>query len=306
MILCDVARAYSLPGSDFMLNDLVDLHLHSTFSDGLLTPTELVDKAVAIGLRAIAIADHDNVDGVPEAMAAGRLAGIEIVSGVELSVVWRNHQDIHLLGYDFDPYHGPLCRSLAEFRTFRANRSRRILDKVNAQLIQQKQPPLDFVEVAALAGGTMGRPHIGQALVNAGHVPSMEAAFQRYLVPCNVPKRYFPVDEAIEMLHAAGGCAVLAHPPFIKVSEKELEALVDEFIAMGLDGLEVYNSGADNATIDRHLTLARRRDLLVTGGSDFHRDQPGGTELGRGLGNLRISYQTVEEIRARAAGYRTR
>lgn len=288
-----------------MRNDLVDLHLHSTFSDGLLTPAELVDRAVAIGLRAIAIADHDNVGGIPEAIAAGRLAGVEIVSGVELSVVWRDHQDIHLLGYDFDPYHEPLCRSLEEFRLFRASRSRLILDKVNERLVEQQLPPLDFGEVAALAGGTMGRPHIGQALVNAGHVHSMEAAFQRYLVPCNVPKRYFPVDEAIAMLHAAGGCAVLAHPPFIKVSERGLETLVDEFIAMGLDGLEVYNAGADNATIDRHLTLARRRNLLVTGGSDFHRDQPGGVEPGRGQGNLRISYRCVEEIRARAASYRT-
>ena len=287
------------------MNDLVDLHLHSTFSDGLLTPAELVNRAAELGLRAIAIADHDNVDGIPEAIDVGRQAGVEIVSGVELSVAWRDHQDIHLLGYDFDPHHQPLSRSLGEFRDFRANRSRLILGKVNERLVEQKQPPLDFGEVAALAGGTLGRPHIGQALVNAGHVRSMEQAFERYLVPCNVPKRYFPVDEAIDMLHAAGGCAVLAHPPFIKVAEGELETLVVAFIEMGLDGLEVYNSGADNATIDRHLTLARRRNLIVTGGSDFHRVERGGVELGRGQGNLRISYRCVEEIRARAASYRT-
>jgi len=283
------------------MRDLVDLHLHSTFSDGVLTPTELVARAAGLGLRAIAIADHDNVDGIPEAIAAGRQAGVEVMSGVELSVVWQEHQDIHLLGYDFDHNDAALCRALQDFRDFRANRNRQILERVNARLSEQKYQPLDFGEITALAGGTLGRPHIGQALVNAGCVRSMEEAFQRYLVPCNVPKRYFPVDEAIDMLHAAGGCAVLAHPPFIEVSENGLEQLVDEFIDLGLDGMEVYNSGADNATIDRHLTLARRRNLIITGGSDFHRPEPNGIELGKGWGNLKIPYLCVEEIRAVSA-----
>jgi hypothetical protein len=287
------------------MNDRVDLHLHSTFSDGVLTPTELVARAAGLGVRAIAVADHDNVDGVSEVMAAGAVAGVEVLSAVELSVVWREHQDIHLLGYDLDHCDADLCRALRDFRAFRANRSRQILAKVNERLEEHGRAPLNFGEVNALAGGTMGRPHIGQALLNAGYVRSMEEAFQRYLVPCNVPKRYFPIDEAIAMVHAAGGCAVLAHPPFIKVSEKELEKLVDDFIDMGLDGLEVYNSGADNATIDRHLTLARRRNLVVTGGSDFHRDEPGGIDLGLGRGNLRIPYSCVEEIRTCAATYRT-
>ncbi len=287
-----------------MMKDFVDLHLHSTFSDGHLSPAELVARAAGAGLRAIAITDHDNVDGVPEAIAAGRRAGIEIVSGVELSVVWQNYQEIHLLGYDFDPQNAFLQRSLQEFRAFRANRSREILTRVNQRLIDQNKPPLDFAKVADLAGGTLGRPHIGQALLNAGHVRSMEQAFQAYLVPCNIPKRHFPVNDAIDMLHGAGGCAVLAHPPFIGIAERELEGLVDSFIDMKLDGLEVYNGGADNATIDRHLTLARRRNLIVTGGSDFHRDEPAGAELGRWRGDLKISYRCVEEIHARALRYR--
>lgn len=285
------------------MQDLVDLHLHSTFSDGRLTPAELVARAAGLGLRAIAIADHDNVDGIAAAMAAGRHAGVEIISGVELSVVWNEHQDIHLLGYGFD-HNDPVMReALRSFREFRANRSRQILDKVNARLLAQQRHSLDFSAIDALAGGTIGRPHIGQALVNAGHVRDMEEAFQNYLVPCNVAKRFFPMDEAIAMLHAAGGCAVLAHPPFIKASVKELETMVDEFTALGLDGMEVYNSGADNATADRHLTLARRRSLIITGGSDFHRDEAGGVVMGRGKGNLRVPYRCVEEIRSRAARY---
>jgi predicted metal-dependent phosphoesterase TrpH len=286
------------------MQDLVDLHLHSTYSDGVLTPAGLVARAAQAGLRAIAIADHDNVEGIPEAVVAGRQAGVEVLSGVELSVVWQDHHDIHLLGYDFDHNDAALRRALEEFRDFRTNRSHRILDKVNERLVGQKRQPLEFGAVATLAGGTLGRPHIGQALVNAGHVRSMEEAFQSFLVPCNVAKRYFPVDEAIELLHAAGGCAVLAHPPFISVTDQGLEELVDEFLEIGLDGIEVYNSGADNATIDRHLTLARRRNLIITGGSDFHRDEPNGIQLGRGRGNLKISYRCVEEIRARSAVYR--
>ncbi len=285
------------------MENFVDLHLHSTCSDGCLTPSALVARAAALGLSAIAVADHDNVDGVPEAMAAGRQAGVEVVTGVELSVAWQEQQDIHLLGYDFDPHHKGLCRSLHDFRAFRTRRSRRILAGVNERLLEEGKRPLDPTEVKALAAGSLGRPHIGQALLNAGHVGSMELAFQRYLIPCNVPKRYFPIDEAIDLLHAAGGCAVLAHPVFIGISGEALAQLVEQFIALGLDGIEVYHAGADNATIDRHLTLARRHGLIATGGSDFHCDEAGGVELGRGRGNLRVTYRCVEEIHARSASY---
>jgi len=284
--------------------DLVDLHLHSSFSDGALAPAQLVARAGEAGLRAIAIADHDNVDGVSEALTAGRRAGIEVVPAVELSIVWGDRQDLHLLGYEIDPLDPALGRELRDFRDFRADRSRRILEKVNRQLAAEKRSPLEFEAVSARVGGTIGRPHIGQALLAKGHARSMEAAFQRYLVPCNVPKRYFPADQAIALLHAAGGCAVLAHPPFIKATPGELEALVEELAGLGLDGLEVYNSGADNDTVDRHLSLARRRGLIATGGSDFHRDEPGGPEIGRGRGNLTVPYACVEQIRDRVAGLR--
>ncbi len=285
------------------MNDRVDLHMHSTYSDGHLAPVQLVERAVAAGLRAMAIADHDNVDGIAEAMAAGAQAGIEVLSGVELSVVWQQYEELHLLGYAFDPEDAALTGALSEFRDFRAGRSEQILEKVNARLAAEGRRLLDFATVKAAAGGTIGRPHIGQALLAAGHVSRMEEAFQQYLVPCNVPKRYFPVDEAIAMIHAAGGCAVLAHPPFIKATDRELEQLIDELIGLGLDGLEVYNSGADNATVDRHLTLARQKGLIVTGGSDFHRDEPNGVELGKGYGNLKIPYTCVEEIRRKAVSY---
>jgi 3',5'-nucleoside bisphosphate phosphatase len=281
----------------------VDLHLHSTYSDGTLTPAALVAEAAGIGLRAIALADHDNLDGIAEAEAAGVRHGVEIVSGVELSVVWGELRDLHLLGYAFDRTHPGLNAALAEFRAFRTNRNRLILERINAKLAGEGRPPLDFDTVAASAGGTVGRPHLGRALIAAGHVRDMEGAFAGYLTPCNVPKRYFPVDEAIALVHAAGGCAVLAHPIFIGGDPAVLPGLLDILIGHGLDGMESWCGGASNDTVDRLLTLARRKGLIATGGSDFH--QPGaGPALGCGLGNLRIPYQCVEELRARAARYR--
>jgi hypothetical protein len=284
------------------LHGCVDLHLHSTHSDGTLAPAELVAEAVALGLRAIALADHDNLDGLAAATAAGACHGVEILSGVELSVVCGELRDLHLLGYAFDPQHPGLQEAIAGFRAFRANRSRMILERVNANLVSAGKPPLDFTAVAARAGGTLGRPHIGQALLAAGHVRTMEEAFDRYLVPCNVPKRYFPVAEAIALIHAAGGCGVLAHPMFIDVSDTALPGLLDVLLGMGLDGMEVWCGGADNATVDRLLSLARRKGLIATGGSDFH--QPGlWPAMGRGLGNLRIPYRCVEELKERAGKY---
>ncbi len=285
------------------MNQYVDLHLHSTYSDGVLTPTELVNEAAALKLRAIALADHDNVDGIAEALAAGERRGVEVIPAVELSTVWGERQDLHLLGYGFDPCDAMLNRALVDFRTFRTGRSERVLENINRRLVDEGRQPLAFAEVRNLAGGTIGRPHIGRALLAAGYVRDMEDSFARYLVPCNEPKRFFPLDEAIALVHAAGGCTVLAHPPFIGVDDSELEPLLDEYIGLGLDGLEAYCSGATNDAIDRYITLARRKGLIITGGSDFHQPVKGGVVMGTGRGNLKIPYRCVEEIRAAASRY---
>ncbi len=282
------------------MSNLVDLHLHSLFSDGVLTPTQLVAEAAAIGLRAIALADHDNVDGIPEALAAGLEQGVEVITAVELSVIWEDLNDIHLLGYAFDHENAALQRALGEFRDFRAGRSERILSNINQRLVAEGRRPLAFKDVRERAGGTIGRPHIGQALLAAGYVSDMEGAFVRYLVPCNEPKRYFPLQEAIDLIHKAGGCTVLAHPVFINVSEARLAELLDDFIAAGLDGLEAHCSGTGNDGVDRYITMARRKNLIVTGGSDFHQPVKGGVVMGSGRGNLKIPYRCVEEIRAAA------
>jgi 3',5'-nucleoside bisphosphate phosphatase len=280
---------------------LVDLHLHSTCSDGVHDPARLVEMAAAAGLAAIALADHDNIDGIDEAMAAGRLLGVEVLSGVELSVLWESYEDIHLLGYCFDHRHPALRSALQAFRDFRESRNERIVARINERLQQEGRPPIDFAEVQRRAEGTLGRPHIAAVLIDRGCARDNEDAFQRYLVPCNVPKRYFPIDEAIKLIHEAGGAAVLAHPPYITEDRRELARLLVIFAPLGLDGIEAYNNRATNDDIDWYITQARRRGLIVTGGSDYHGLEGGEIVLGGGRGNLRIPYRCVEEIRQAVA-----
>jgi predicted metal-dependent phosphoesterase TrpH len=279
---------------------LVDLHLHSNCSDGANPPARLVELAAAAGLAAIAIADHDNIDGIEEAMAAGRRLQVEVLPAVELSVSWNGFEDIHLLGYCFDHRHPPLAMALREFQEYRERRNGLIVERINERLVEEGLRPLDFEEVRRQAEGTLGRPHIGMQLITKGYVGSMEEAFQRYLVPCNMPKRFFPIGEAIDLIHEAGGVTSLAHPPYITTDREKLKKLLDHFETLGLDGIEAYNNRATNEDIDWFISQARRRDLAVTGGSDFHGTEGEELILGGLRGNLRIPYDCVEEIRRKA------
>jgi len=279
-----------------MTQKFVDLHLHSTRSDGVHPPAEVVRLAAEAGLCAVAIADHDNIDATDEALDAGKRYGVEVIAAVELSVIWEDFSDIHLLGYAFDHRNPELAEALRSFRDFREGRSEQIVARVNEKLFKNGLAPIDFASVAARAGGTVGRPHIAMALIEAGHARDNDDAFRNYLVPCNVPKRYFPIDEAIGLIHRADGVAVLAHPPFITDDRKVFLRLLDDFVALGLDGVEAHNNASSNDDIDWYITQARRRSLIVTGGSDFHGTDPV-IAIGRGKGNLRIPYACVDEIR---------
>ena len=280
------------------MSDYVDLHLHTTCSDGSHSPEEVVRMSAEAGLRAVSICDHDALDGTDEALAAGDKYRVEVITGVELSVVWEQYSDVHLLGYGFDHHNQELCNSLAEFRDFRRNRNVMIVERVNECLKEQGRTPLDVKDVQRRAAGAIGRPHIAMTLIDHGYVRDTEEAFLKFLVPCNVPKRMFPMDEAINLIHAAGGVAVLAHPPFISPERAVLLELFDTFSQMGLDGIEAYNSGSSNDDIDWTITAAVQRGLLVTGGSDFHGLTKGNIAIGNGRGNLKIPYSCVEKIHA--------
>jgi predicted metal-dependent phosphoesterase TrpH len=279
---------------------MIDLHLHSTCSDGLLHPAKLVSAAKENGLKTIAICDHDTIAGVSSALAAGTDHEVEIVPGVELSVSHQGFSDIHLLGYFVDIAAPELLEKLAQHAASRKQRNRDMITAVNKVLDQEGKVRISVEEVEQLAGDVIGRPHIGRVLVAHGHVATMEEAFQHYLIPCNIPKHYWPLDDALATIHRIGGVAVLAHPTTITTDLSVLERLIVELHQIGLDGLEVYNSTASQSESLFLQTLANRLKLLVTGGSDFHGTGEG-EKIGYGRGGIRFSSALLEPLRQRAA-----
>lgn len=266
----------------------IDLHLHSTYSDGMLTPVQLIAAAHAVGVSTIALCDHDTVDGVAEAFCAGKSTGVTVIPGVELSVAFHQHQDVHLLGYGIDVGAPELLTRLAAFATRRTNRNREIVESVNTRLASQGKTPLLVAEVEALAGGVIGRPHIGRALMARGYVNDMQQAFDQYLIPCNVPKFYWPMADALTTIRGVGGVAILAHPTSITQDHHLLTELITELQALGLDGVEIYNNLATEADMLFLQGLARRLNLTVTAGSDFHGSAPD-EQIGKGRGGIRFS-----------------
>jgi len=259
----------------------IDLHIHSSFSDGAFTPSELVALAVKQDMHVIAIADHDSVAGVGEASVAGDAAGIEILPAVELSVQFKEWQDVHLLGYGIDCSDEKFLQSLDRFRQRREGRNDEILARVNDILNDEGRSPLDRKNVLAFARDSIGRPHIARALLELGYADSVEDAFRRYLVPCNVPKSYWPMDEAIAEIHRIGGVAVLAHPTSITKDTSTLASVIAALHQSGLDGIEVYNNMGWPLEIEFLRRTAEALGLLMTAGSDYHGIEEG-LEIGRG------------------------
>lgn len=273
----------------------VDLHTHTLVSDGTLSPTALVQLAAKKALAAIAITDHDHVGALDEAAREGGRLGVEIIPGIELSVT-HPAGDVHILGYLIDPREPRLAARLAEFRTVRAARGRLIVEKLQAQGVDIRLEDIPAAE-------SVGRPHIARALMEKRVVSSVKEAFDKWLgdgKPAYVPKAKIEAREAIELLHGAGGLAVLAHPGLL--SEKHRYAIVRELAALGLDGVEVEHSRHASEERRRLRELAKELDLVETGGSDFHGENKPDVDLGYGHGgNVRVTYATVEALRARSA-----
>ena len=249
----------------------IDLHAHTTASDGSLSPTKLITQASGLGLAALAVTDHDTVGGLTEAQHAAQAVGLELVPGVELSVE-DDKGRFHLLGYGFDTESLELAEKLAALRVARAERNEQMAKKM-AEL----GLPVTIDDVRAEAGEdseVIARPHFAQALIKKGIVHSVSEAFDRFLAsgkPLYLPKQGLTAREAIALLHRAGGVAVMAHPGLVPQSASTLAARVESLTHDdGLDGLEAYYSQHSPADTERFLALAGRLGLLVTGGSDFH------------------------------------
>ncbi len=279
-----------------MLLKRIDLHVHSTASDGDLRPAEVVALARRHRLDAIALTDHDTTAGLPEALAAAAGSGLLVLAGVELSTTQPDGETIDLLGYGVDLADSAFQARLEALREARRDRAAQIVARLAAL-----GAPIDLERVYALAdGGAVARPHVAQALLEAGHVTSWQEAFDRYIGndgPAYVPHLQLPVPEAVALIHAAGGVAVLAHP----IRVRDYAARISSWVEAGLDGLEVYYPDHDPAFTRDARVIARRYDLIMTGGSDFHRPEADGTIR---LGSLRVPPACVEQILSRAARYR--
>jgi len=257
----------------------VDLHMHTCYSDGADTPAQLVAKAAQQGLHSIAITDHDILAALPEAQQAGLDYGVEVLVGVELTVQYQQYDDIHLLGYFFDPAHTVLQARLALVQQHRVQRGVEMLERINALLVQQGQDPLDSQRVLHSARGALTRPHLAHALVARGYATSVQNAFEHFLIPCNVPKAALSPEEAFHLIAQAGGVCSFAHPGTISTDPEVMHPLLATFKAMGLVGLEVYHHRHYPDAIEFFQRCATRYGLVATGGSDYH-GRPEGAVLG--------------------------
>jgi 3',5'-nucleoside bisphosphate phosphatase len=277
----------------------VDLHSHTLFSDGSLTPAELVSLARTNGVRALSVTDHDHVGGIDQALEVGDTVGIEIIPGIELSIAHAEFEDIHLLAYYF-AWHDPhLQARLESFRVARETRAERILDRINAKLVQEEREPIDYDAVKAQVQGAFGRPHIATALINHGYVPDMNTAFTEYLIPYNVAKYFMPADEAMALVRQARGLSSVAHPHFITQDRVRLRQVIEELAALGLDGIEAYHSHHDAEEQLYFIRLANQLGLMITGGSDYHGFKTNTTPADSGgkLGSLHLPYGFAVRLR---------
>ncbi|HHN93436.1 MAG TPA: PHP domain-containing protein [Anaerolineae bacterium] len=268
----------------------VDLHIHTTASDGIYTPSEVVRMALSAGLRVIAITDHDTLAGVPEAQEAARGLPLEVIPGVEVNSE-GDWGDLHFLGYYVSLEAESLRGRLRAMRKARVTRAQKMVARLN-----QMGMPITWEEVRAIAGGdTVGRPHIAQALVNRGYVGTTQEAFQRFIGrqgPAYFPRLKLTPPEVIRAITAAGGVPVIAHPAH---SGAAAVSRIPEFVEYGLRGVEVYYPHHSPEEVEMLLGLCRKFDLIATGGSDFH---GGGVGHAPTVGAVHVPWECVARLRA--------
>ncbi|MEW6079130.1 MAG: PHP domain-containing protein [Thermodesulfobacteriota bacterium] len=278
----------------------IDLHIHSTASDGSFQPFEIILLSIKSGLSAIALTDHDTTDGCKQILAQPPPLPLDFLTGVEISAAapagLTRAGSIHMLGYDLDVHDPSLNQALADLRKARNDRSPKMI-----QRLKEIGFDLSINDVAPFArGNQVGRPHIAQAMLHKKLVASIDEAFDRYLGKngtAYVDKQRIPCQRAIELIVGAGGIPVLAHPGLIESAEEnEIRSLVGMLKDTGLRGIEVYYPGHSADQTDRFLKLARDFHLVVTGGSDFHGDLNPKIKLGRGTGDLFVGYPVYDAL----------
>lgn len=272
-----------------MSEGFADLHIHSSFSDGELLPEEIVKKASSIGLSAISITDHDTINGLEQAIKAGQEYGIEVIPGIELSVL-VDDMDVHILGYYIDYKNEIFVNRIKEFELKRVERAKRIISKLNKLGI-----PIKYESVLEIANeSVVGRPHIANALLKGGFISSIREAFDNYIgyhCPAYVHKVQLSPQSAFSLIKEAGGIPVLAHPGTMHKDD-----LICSFIDKGLEGLEVVHPGHTIEKQNYYYSIANKYGLIVTGGTDYHGSYRGDAEIGEYTVPLELVMKMKERL----------
>jgi predicted metal-dependent phosphoesterase TrpH len=275
---------------------VIDLHTHSTVSDGSDRPEAIAELAAAAGCRAVALTDHDRLDGIPQAAARAGALGIELVPGCEISC--EHAGTMHLLVYFLEPGEGPLQGELGRLQTARDSRNQRM-----AAHMQQLGLPVTYEEIVTEAGGEhAGRPHIAAILVRKGVVPSIQEAFDQWLAkgrPAYLDKERLRPERAVQLARESGAVPVLAHPFSLGLSPAELEATVGELADCGLGGIEAIYGRYSPGDRDGLAALAGRHGLVATGGSDHHGTFKPDLKVGVGTGDLDVPDRALDDLKAR-------
>lgn len=267
----------------------IDMHTHSTSSDGIYSPSELVDYAIKKGLSGIAITDHDTVNGIEEAIKqASAYKDFIIIPGIELSTEYNN-EEVHILGYMIDYKMEYLIKILQDLQDARNNRAIKIIDKLKKLEIK-----INYKDVIKISGeGAIGRPHIARSLIQKGYVQTIEEAFIKYLAEgalAYVPKQKLTPICAINIIRKAGGFSVVAHPGLLKST-----IILNYLIDIGIDGIEVYYSKHTIEQSKKYLELAKKHNLFITGGSDFHYP-PKDNRYNGDLGSIKVSLESIVKL----------
>jgi predicted metal-dependent phosphoesterase TrpH len=278
---------------------MIDLHVHTTMSDGTLSPAEVVRHAQARGLRAIAVTDHDTTAGIAPAQIEGAQNGLEVIPGVEISSQWPEGI-LHILGYFIRQDDPNLLACLSWLSNGRRERIPLILDKLRANGVNITEQDVDEETV----GGVPGRPHVANVMVRKGYVHTLQDAFDRYLkkgAPAYVVKTKLDPEKAIQAIAKAGGLPVLAHPYSLRQSDAtKLADIVSQLMAYGLRGIEAYYSKHTREQTDTYLAVASKFGLVVTGGSDFHGANKPDVEMGVIPAAGDLPYRIVENLKSAA------
>ena len=274
----------------------IDLHTHSLKSDGSMTPAEVVREAKRAGLTAIALSDHDTVDGIEEAVAEGEKIGVEVIPAIEFSVI--SETETHILGYFIDINNPDLKKTLDEVVDLRIQRN-----YVTCKKLNELGFAITIEEVRALAPNNfVGRAHFARVLMDKGYTQSVKEGFDKYMSVgqyAYCEQQRLTAKEAIELIKKSGGLSFLAHPHLTKLDDNRIRMYLKELKGYGLDGLEGYYTDYTPEMQEKYQSMAKELGLTISGGTDFHAKMKPHISIGTGLGNMKIPYSLLEEMKKR-------